>query len=208
MGGGTERKKWGRRHEERYKLKRKNRGMLGRKKMERCEYLPSRGEVMFPPRKGVAEGGQVLCEPLLPKLHPPLGPLGGPRPREQKNLPPPESRLRQDQAPVGSPAATELQMFTSKHTTREGTHRWVRAHGDRGMPFHLAYPRCQACTGERVTEIKVCVRVCVSACVLREGPGRPRFHTITSCLPSHHSALSSPCPAWAGAVPNLPPAGG
>ena len=138
----------------------------------------------------------MLCEPLLPKLHPPLGPSAGPRPQEQKNLPPPESRLRGDRAPAGNPAATELQTFTSKHTTWEGTHRGVRAHGDRGTPFRLAYPRCQACTGERVTEIQGCVCVCV--CVLGEGPGRPRFHTTTSCLPSHHPALSSPCPAWAG----------
>lgn len=28
---------------------------------------------MFPSRKWVVERAQVLCEPLLPKLHPPLG---------------------------------------------------------------------------------------------------------------------------------------
>ena len=84
----------------------------------------------------------MLCELLLPKLHPPLGPSREPRPREQKNLPILEPRLRGDRAPTGNPAATELQMFTSKHTTWAGTHRGVRVHGDRGTLFHLAYPRC------------------------------------------------------------------
>lgn len=138
MAGGG--KNWGWRDEERHKLKRKNRGVLGRKKMERSEYRPSSGEVMFPSRKWVAEGTQVLCEPLLPKLHPPLGPLGGPRPREQKNLPPPEPWLGGDRASAGNPAATELQTFTSKHTTWEGTHRGVRAHGDRGYSFPPRLP--------------------------------------------------------------------
>lgn len=32
---------------------------------------------MFPSRKWVAEGAQVLFKPLLPKLHPLLEPLGG-----------------------------------------------------------------------------------------------------------------------------------
>lgn len=38
----------------------------------------------------------------------------------------------------------------------------------------------------------------------RRGAGEVRFHTTTSCLPSHPSALSSPCPSWAGRVPNFP----
>lgn len=45
-------------------------------------------------------------------------------------------------------------------------------------------------------------RVC--AHMLGEGLGRSRFHTTSSCIPSHHAALSSPCPAWAGRVPNFP----
>jgi len=42
------------------------------------------------------------------------------------------------------------------------------------------------------------IQVSVCVCVLGEGPGRARFCTTTSRLPSHHPALSSPCPAWAG----------
>lgn len=34
--------------------------------------------------------------------------------------------------------------------------------------------------------------------VLGDRPRRLRFHTTTSSLPSHHPALSSPCPKWAG----------
>lgn len=92
MGVGTEGKNCGRREEERYKLKRKKpKGVLGRKKLERCENLPSRGKIMFPSREGVVEKAHVLCEPLLPKLHPPLGLSGGPRSQEQTKLPPSES---------------------------------------------------------------------------------------------------------------------
>lgn len=67
MGVGTEGKNCGRKEEERCKLKRKKpKGVLGRKKLERCEYVPSREKIMFPSRKWVVERAQVLCEPLLP----------------------------------------------------------------------------------------------------------------------------------------------
>lgn len=96
MGVGTKGKKlWTERGGKiQAKEKKKTKGVLGRKKLERCEYLPSRGKIMFPSRKWV-ERAQVLCEPLLPKLHPPLGLSGGPRCQEQTKLPPSESPGRQ-----------------------------------------------------------------------------------------------------------------
>lgn len=120
---------------------------------------------------------------------------------EQKNLPPPESWLRGDQAPAGNPAATELQTFTSKHTTWEGTHRGVGAHGDRGTPFHLAYPRYQACTGERVTEIQAWARVCVCA---RRGAGEAKIsHHQLSSLPPSCSLITLSCVGGEGS-PTFP----
>lgn len=160
---------------------------------------------MFPSRKWVAEGGQVVCEPLLPKLHPPLEPVGGPRPWEQKNLPSLESWPRGDRASAGNPAATEVQTFTSKHTTWEGTQREVRAHGDRGTPFHLAYPRCQACTGERVMEVQVCVCVCVCVCARRgSGEAKISHHHQLSSLPPFCSLITLSCVGRVGVSPIFP----
>lgn len=109
--------------------------------------------VTLPSRKWIA--GRVRCcvSLFFPRFT--LGPSGRPRPWEQEDLPSP------DPQPRGEAAATELQTFTSKHTTQEGTHRGAWAHGDRGMPFHPAYPFVRhALVGEsqRSESARVCVR--------------------------------------------------
>lgn len=72
---------------------------------------------MFPSRKCVAEGGQVLYKPLLPKIHPPLGPSGGPRPWEQKALPSPEPRLG-----ATEPQQASLQPLNSRRSRQSTQH--------------------------------------------------------------------------------------
>lgn len=108
---------------------------------------------MLPSRKWIAERDRCYVSLFFPRFA--FGPSGKPRPWEQEGLPPPDPK------PRGEAAATELQTFTSKHTTQEGTHRGAMGTGGQGGAFPPHLPLCQACTGGRVTEVGE--RVCVCA---------------------------------------------
>lgn len=156
-----------------------------------------KSRAMFPSRKCVAEGGQVLYEPLLPKTHPLLGPSGRPRPWEQKDLPSPEPWLG-----VTEPQQASLQPLNSRRSRQSTQHGkgHTEGLGPTGTGVRLSTSPTPNVRHALVGESRRSKSAC--ACVRGQGQGRLRFHTTDSRLPSHHPARSSSCPARGGPQPS------